>query len=106
MKFVTITGSIYELDLSARRLRRLEGKLPPTPRQGVDGEWREYASVSIPRVGSSLLTTWRVVQDGDGFSVMQMTATSKILSIEGMTEQDNLFLAQMALSLGQAQEAC
>ena len=103
MKFVTVTGSLYELDLTGRKIRRLEGKGSPTPRQGKDGEWKDYVAVSIPCVGSPLLVTWRVDAE-DGTTWFRMTATSKILSIDEVTEEDNIHLTQMALSLGESKE--
>lgn len=37
--------SKYEIDLDARKIRRLEGAAPPTERQGKDGEWRKYYEI-------------------------------------------------------------
>lgn len=42
MTFRTRSGSLYELNVEHRRVRRLEGAKAPTARQGADGEWRHY----------------------------------------------------------------
>lgn len=47
MKFETLSGSVYEVDKARKLIRRLSGKHDPTPRQGVDGLWKRYGSVSI-----------------------------------------------------------
>jgi len=60
MKFHTQSGSVYEINTDSKKIRRLNGKADPTPRQGKDGEWRTYASLypEIPKVGEQLLITW------------------------------------------------
>lgn len=42
MRFTTISGSVYEVDTKAKKIRRLNGNGDPTPRQGKDGEWQRY----------------------------------------------------------------
>lgn len=49
-------NSVYEVDVANDRVRRLEGKNPPTPSQGTDGEWQTYAALSD--VGGRLLFVW------------------------------------------------
>lgn len=67
MRLHTASGSVYELDESQKRIRRVSGKEPPTPRQGPDGEWREYDIVVAvdrfgvmrdPCVGCVLIIAW------------------------------------------------
>ncbi len=58
MIFETQSGSVYELDTEASRIRRLSGLNDPQPRQGKDGEWRTYVAVSDVRVGCELLIAW------------------------------------------------
>lgn len=99
MKFTTESGSFYELDLAGRRMRRLEGKGPPTPRMGADGGWRDYLVISFPCVGARLLVSWCYLN-----GVVQCTTTSPITRLD-TTEEDNEFMAQMALSLGQSQNS-
>lgn len=45
MIFKTL-NSTYELDRENSRIRRLEGLDAPTPRQGPDGEWKTYATLT------------------------------------------------------------
>lgn len=68
MIFHTESGSVYELDLRQKRLRRLSGVATPrTP----DGEWREFvACVRMP--DGSMLFEW---SDGKG---TRTTAVTKI----------------------------
>lgn len=42
MRFTTQSGSVYEVDVTNKKIRRLSGTTDPTPRQGEDGEWKSY----------------------------------------------------------------
>lgn len=60
MKFITQSGSVYEVNSDSKKIRRLSGVKDPTPRQGKDGEWRGYLG-TFPdpiRVGSQVLIRW------------------------------------------------
>lgn len=56
--FVTISGSAYEIDKISQKIRRLNGQLNPTQRQGNDGEWKSFKSTSDIVVGNSVLIVW------------------------------------------------
>jgi len=43
IKFLTETGSVYELDEDNHKARRVQGVKEPTERTGKDGAWKEYA---------------------------------------------------------------
>lgn len=43
----TLSGSAYEIIEQEKKIRRLYGNEGPTPRQGTDGEWKEYFSLSL-----------------------------------------------------------
>lgn len=58
----TISGSLYEVDEQQKRVRRLYGAKNPTPRQGKDGDWRTY--VSLSHIGESLFIMWN--DEGQG----------------------------------------
>jgi len=58
MKFITRSGSVYEINLEKTKVRRLEGKENPTPRQGPDGEWKEAESISDPVIGKPVFIFW------------------------------------------------
>ena len=60
MKFVTISGSMYEVDLEEKKCRRLIGIQDPQPRQGKDGEWKNYKDIfpSPPLVGMQVIFIW------------------------------------------------
>jgi hypothetical protein len=58
MRFITISGSTYEVDQDNKKIRRLKGKADPTPRQGQDGEWREYINLSPIKIGEAVLIQW------------------------------------------------
>lgn len=55
-------NSCYELDLVAKKVRRLKGKEDPTPRQGEDGEWKIYTDIIGPVVGAPMLIQWEDVR--------------------------------------------
>lgn len=57
-RFVTESGSVYEFDMAAKHIRRLNGTADPTPRQGKDGEWRSFESLTPIKVGQPVLITW------------------------------------------------
>jgi hypothetical protein len=57
-RFYTASGSAYELDEDAKRIRRVSGEAPGTSRQGPDGEWRSYHDVSRPVVGEPVVIAW------------------------------------------------
>lgn len=54
MIFKTL-NSTYEVDRTHRQIRRIEGVNDPTPRQGTDGEWREYHALTMLLNGSYLI---------------------------------------------------
>lgn len=57
MKFITESGSTYEVDEENKRVRRLAGKADPTPRQGKDGEWKSYKAHAVC-LGIGALFLW------------------------------------------------
>lgn len=76
MKFITQTGSIYEIDQQSKKIRRLYGKLPSTERQGLDGEWKTYSHLTDVVVGKPVVIVWEVIE-----SVAKSTVTSVIKDI-------------------------
>lgn len=61
--FTTDSGSAYEVDLDARRIRRVGNAAghPPTPRQGPDGCWRNFHDlflVQLPGEDASIAIAW------------------------------------------------
>lgn len=116
VRFVTETGSLYELDVPAGavrkqipdglyptyaagvatffnlqgyvlctgdgvRVRRLEGQHDPTPRQGVDGAWRDAEAVLVPD-----WTAGRQPPFGPALIVWQGTEATATSHIEGILE--------------------
>lgn len=79
MKFCTM-NSIYEVDTENKRIRRLNGKDDPTPRQGPDGEWKPYLELmNDVKIGDPLIIAW--TQDNNT-GVVKTTMTSTIVSFE------------------------
>lgn len=58
MRFTTISGSLYEVDTTAKKIRRLNGKGDPTPRQGKDGEWQPYLNDITVEKGEPVWIQW------------------------------------------------
>jgi hypothetical protein len=75
LRFLTETGSVYEIDQNERQIRRLSGAGPGTSRVGNDGVWRSFVGVSGPVVGSSVLVHWRVNPES---GVLETTVTSRV----------------------------
>lgn len=78
MRFTTMSGSVYEVDTEAKKIRRLNGKKDPTPRQGKDGEWRGYLGELTIQVGESVWISW-----ADAHPL-----TEETLSLLGITEAE------------------
>ncbi len=63
--FFETRNSIYELDPDQHRIRRVSGVNDPTLRQGDDGEWQTYLTISEVVVGSIVVIVWEYnVEDG------------------------------------------
>ncbi len=82
MIFTTETGSVYEVDETNRRIRRLTGAGKPTERVG-DG-WREYASIGVT-VGEESMIIW---PEGTpllpgSLGGLPVTITSRVVGVEG-----------------------
>lgn len=58
VKFKTASDSEYELDLEKKLIRRLSGSNLATNRQGSDGDWKSYHSISDVMVGRAVLIVW------------------------------------------------
>ena len=80
MKFETETGSLYEHDEENFAIRRLIGVADPTPRQGNDGEWRTYKSLSSIEIGKSVVIVWNMEVESDLY-VAKCTTTSPVKAI-------------------------
>lgn len=71
------TFSAYEINLEQSKIRRLNGAVDPTPRQGQDGVWKEYLEVSSIKKGHPVLITWKIEDE-----VRRVTETSPVVEIE------------------------
>lgn len=81
MKFVTESGSLYEVDLSEKKTRRLIGVSNPTSRQKNDGEWQTYQYIfptDGPVKGKPVVFVWDIKQSG----IAPSTVTSTVARIE------------------------
>lgn len=84
----TESGSVYEVDRNHKRVRRLAGERNPTPRTGIDGEWKAYADIQPdpPEVGVPLLIVWEVPtaqMEATGLAEIRVptTLTSTVVAI-------------------------
>jgi hypothetical protein len=78
---ITTDFSIYEVDFGNNRVRRVSGVNKPTPRQGADGEWKTYMSVSMFDHG--LIFQWGWNANGTA----RCTHTSSIKSVKEIEEE-------------------
>jgi len=51
-------NSSYEVDPDRKRIRRLSGHENPTPRQGLDGSWKDFERITDIVQGASVLVVW------------------------------------------------
>ena len=79
--FTTESGSIYELDIGNKRIRRMMGSSPPTPHQGADGQWFRYMAISPPEVGGYVNIVWCWEN-----SLLKTTMTSNVVHVEKMAQ--------------------
>jgi hypothetical protein len=86
--FRTETGSVYELDQTGKRLRRIEGMTAPTPRMGADGEWKDFVDISAVVTGLSVLVIWRWVEE-DGLPVAKSTWTSRVVETREVADKES-----------------
>ena len=82
MQFFT-ENSLYEVDLNSNMIRRLTGSKDPTPRQGKDGEWKHFVSISNIEINTCALIVWAITEDGTN----QATMTSPITKIDSTVEE-------------------
>lgn len=79
LRFETESGSVYEVDILERRVRRLTGLNAPTPRVGKDGEWKTFTLVSSITPGAPVLFVWRFDEGPDQTSQWaRSTVTSRV----------------------------
>lgn len=83
--FVTASGSVYEVDQEKKQVRRLNGVNDPTPRQGQDGEWRTYKSMTPILVDRVVIIVWdratTPLMEGSPEDAIPTTMTSPIKEI-------------------------
>ena len=70
----TFSGSLYEGLPTAKAVRRLNGNVDPTPRQGPDGEWKRFQNRIYVEEGYPMIFDW----DGTG----KCTVTSEVVKFE------------------------
>lgn len=61
-EFFHTLNSAYELDMPSLKIRRLSGRFDPTPRQGSDGEWKQFQAISVRTAGQPVLIVWETVE--------------------------------------------
>lgn len=77
IKFETITGSLYEVDFDKNQVRRLIGLKDPTPRQGTDGNWKQFKSCTEIIPGSSVIFVWNIIINNELIAKTTMTSPVK-----------------------------
>lgn len=73
----TFTGSIYEIDEDAKKIRRLSGVKDSTPRQGADGDWKQYQEIMMTPL-KNMVIIWETTINPDGELINRATATSPV----------------------------
>ncbi len=75
-------NSCYEMQ--GDMIRRLEGVNDPTPRQGPDGEWKTFSSISEIAIGLPVVINWRYNEEK---GVDECTITSAVTEIIASMEE-------------------
>ena len=83
-RFTTETGSIYEVDETNKKIRRLSGNKDATGRQG-DGDWKSYQGLVL-KLNESALIFWTDEVKPFIKGAIPATETSYVVSI---TESDS-----------------
>ena len=83
-RFTTETGSIYEVDETNKKIRRLSGNKDATGRQG-DGDWKSYQGLVL-KLNESALIFWTDEVKPFINGAIPATETSYVVSI---TESDS-----------------
>lgn len=78
LRFLTESGSIYEIDHTERKVRRVSGKGPGTPRVGTDGSWRTFMDLNQPTVGNAVLIQWRLNPDSGALETTLTSAVQRV----------------------------
>jgi hypothetical protein len=83
MRFITKSGSTYEVNETDKQVRRLNGENDPTPRQGKDGEWKPYDTIlSGIEIGRSVMIVWTSdIQPPPVEGSLPTTITSPVIKI-------------------------
>ena len=94
MKFTTVTGSAYEVDLFKKKIRQVEGyNSTPEEDKNFSHSWEEYSSISFPREGYPV-SVWLITS-----STLVNVTIPEITKIFETTEMDHTFFAELAQSL-------
>ncbi len=54
----TDSGSVYDVDLDQKRIRRVHGRLGPNDTRPQDGIWRNFVGLDGPEVGQTMVVYW------------------------------------------------
>lgn len=75
MQFRT-QNSVYEVDLVKKRIRRMDGDFTATPRQGKDGEWKNFVHITPIVEGHGVYIVWSYDEN-----IARGTYTSEVVAI-------------------------
>jgi len=81
IRYTTESGSVYEVDYTNRKARRISGESSPTRYFGDDGEWQEFVEL-VTDVHGSLAFVWQAGPHPDGLVHYRTTITSPVVSQE------------------------
>ncbi len=87
MIYVHTANSTYQLDMKGKRIRRIRGRVDPTPRFSPDGEWKEFEMISAVRLDTPLQVIWNSWH-ADYTIISEVTATQEIGSVVPASDED------------------
>lgn len=60
----TDSGSVYDVDLEGKRIRRVHGRLGPNDTRPQDGIWRHFVGLDGPVIGQTMVVYWSTQGSG------------------------------------------
>lgn len=90
----TESGSVYDVDRRAMRIRRVHGKHGPADTQPQDGIWRRVAGIEGPTIGETMVVYWAkeaagAQQTDFGFRTTTVVEVHELEPVEGAPQRSD-----------------
>lgn len=78
----TESGSVYDIDLESRRIRRVHGRHGPADTQPQDGIWRRFTGLEGPTPGEQMIVYWATEAASGAKETTLGLRTTLVLAVE------------------------